>query len=129
MSEKRRRDQDTAYVDLRQPDAILREVDYIVALAAQMQTRVVRLNQLAFFSTHTGDAWVLDPTDGLALRLADAGGRMSVRIFETDTSFSIGWTAAYHLDGHAFVVRDGSGQRVIYGYPVEELPQAQRRPE
>jgi hypothetical protein len=114
-------------ISLKQPNVVLREVDYIVARAAQFDSRVVTLGQLVFFSTATGDAWMLDPEDGLALKLAEAGNRNPAKIVETANRFAIEWTASYHLDGEAFVVMYGSGQRVILGYPVQELAVAQRR--
>jgi hypothetical protein len=34
------------------------------------QASVVRLDQIVFFSTESGDAWMLDPEDGWAVCLA-----------------------------------------------------------
>jgi hypothetical protein len=112
-------------VSLKQPNVVLREVDYIVARAAQFDSRVVTLGELVFFSTASGDAWMLDPEDGLALK--QAGNRNPAKIVETASRFAIEWTASYRLDGDAFVTMDGSGKRVILGYPVEEVALAQHR--
>ncbi len=114
-------------VGLNQPNVVLREVDYIVARAAQFDSRVVTLGQLVFFSTASGDAWMLDPEEGLALKLAEAGNRNPAKIVETASRFVIEWTASYRLDGDAFVTMDGSDPRVILGYPVEEVALAQHR--
>ena len=65
-------------VSLAQPNVVLREVDYIVERAARCDPRFVTLGQLLFFSTDTGDAWMLDPEDHLALCLAKAGSRVAV---------------------------------------------------
>lgn len=46
------------------------EASYVVGGAEQGEGRIVTLGPLLFFSTETGDAWVLDPADHLALRLA-----------------------------------------------------------
>jgi len=124
---KKRRNVRHSRVSLKQPNVVLREVDYIVARAAQFDSRVVTLGQLVFFSTAAGDAWMLDPEDGLALKLADAGDRNPVKIVETANRFTIEWTASYRLDGDAFVMMDGAGQRAIFGYPVREVALAQRR--
>ena len=114
-------------VSLKQPNVVLREVDYIVARAAQFDSRVVTLGQLIFFSTASGDAWILDPEDGLALKLAELGNRNPARIVETANRFTIEWTASYRLDGDVFVTMAASGQRAIFGYPVHEVALAQRR--
>jgi hypothetical protein len=43
------------------------------------------------FSTETGDAWLLDPADRLAARLARDEMTEPIRIEETDTTFAIGY--------------------------------------
>lgn len=99
------------------------EVRYIQRRAAQHDGRIVTLGQLLLFSTETGDAWLLDPSDQLATPLARDGEVLSVHIEETDTSFAIGWTGAYQIDGAAFVYRDkDSGNvRTILGYPTQRI--------
>jgi hypothetical protein len=49
------------------------EVRYILRRAAEHDGRVVTIGQLILFSTETGDAWLLDPSDQLAARLARDG--------------------------------------------------------
>ena len=46
------------------------EVRYIQRRAAEHDERIVTVGQLVFFSTETGDAWLLDTLDHLAARLA-----------------------------------------------------------
>ena len=46
------------------------EVRYIQRRAADHTGRVISIGQLILFSTKTGDAWLLDPSDQLAARLA-----------------------------------------------------------
>ncbi len=58
--------------------------------AAQRQSRILTIGQLVLFSTETGDAWLLDPSDQLAAPLARDGDPLSVEIEETDTSSSLG---------------------------------------
>jgi hypothetical protein len=49
------------------------EVRYIQRHAAHQHGRIVTVGQLILFSTETGDAWLLDPADRLAARLARDG--------------------------------------------------------
>ena len=114
-------------VDPAQPKLMLREVDYIVGRAAESDARVVTLAQLVFFSTETGDAWLLDPEDHLALPLARAGSRLPVQLVETATRLAIEWPASSSFDGDAFIVTDGSGVRAILGYPIADLRTAEQR--
>ena len=83
---------------------------------------MVSLGPLVFFSTETGDAWVLDPADSLALCLARDGERQSFTITETATQFAIDWQANYQIEGNQFMVLEKSGQtRTIIGYPLREI--------
>jgi len=105
--------------------SITDEVNYIINLALNSNARVVTLGQLIFFSTGTGDAWMLDPEDGLALCLARDGEKQRLRITETPTDFSIEWNANYGIDGDAFIVLERSGRiRTIFGYPTTEILRA-----
>ena len=82
------------------------EVRYIQRRAAAGDSRIVTFAQLVLFSTQTGDAWLLDPADRLALRLAQDGESEPVHIEETDTTFAIAWKGRYRIDRPAFVYSD-----------------------
>ena len=99
--------------DLRLADA----VRYIQKCAARHEGRIVTLGQLIFFSTETGDAWLLDSEDGLAVPLARDGDPEPIHIEETDASFSIEWRGNYRIEGAAFVFVDRKtrGTRAILG--------------
>jgi hypothetical protein len=97
-----------------------READYIIKRAQLCENRVVLINGLIFFSTQTGDAWILDPEDHLALCLARDGERRAFSILETPMKFQVAWEAQYEIDGDAFilVMKDGS-IRTIFGLSGE----------
>jgi hypothetical protein len=101
------------------------EVRYIQNRAADRHARIVTLGPLVLFSTETGDAWLLDPADHLALRLARDGDPLPAHIEETGTTFAIGWTGQYRIEGPAFVCLDQQNRRVatILGYPTQKLTQ------
>ena len=61
--------------------------------AADYDSRIVTIGQLILFSTKTGDAWLLDPADQSAARLAREGESEPIHIEETDTTF------AHRLEG------------------------------
>ncbi len=104
------------------------EVRYIQRSAAARDGRVVRLGQLVLFSTETGDAWVLDPGDHLAARVARDGAPEPIDIEETSTAFAIAWPGDYRVDGPAFVYIDRRTGRVstILGYPTHMLNPADK---
>ena len=99
------------------------EIRYIQRRAAARDGRVVTADQLLLFSTETGDAWLLDPADRLAARLARNGDPESIAFEETDTSFNIAWPGNYRIDGPAFTYTDRQTRRAstILGYPTNLL--------
>jgi hypothetical protein len=108
--------------------SITGEANYIIGRARNNDARVVTLGPLILFSTVTGDAWMLDPEDGLALCLARGGEAQPFAITETTTNFSIEWEANYQIDGDVFIVTEWSGQtRAVLGYPTREILRATHR--
>jgi hypothetical protein len=101
------------------------EIDYIQCRAAEHDGRLVTVGPLVLFSTETGDAWLLDPADHLAARLARDGDPEELYFEETDTRFAIGWKGNYQILADAFVFTDRHTARVttILGYPTRRLTQ------
>ena len=99
------------------------EVRYIQRRAANHDGRVITIGQLVLFSTDIGDAWLLDPADQLAARLARDGDPEPVHIEENDTTFAIGWNGRYRIEGDTFIYVDSDTGRVstILGYPIDQL--------
>jgi hypothetical protein len=112
----------------REQISITGESNYILNRAQNYESRIVSLGSLIFFSTETGDAWMLDYKDGLALCLAKVGEKQPFRIVETPEKFAIEWNVTYQIEGDKFVVIQKSGQvRTILGYPTEEILKAIQR--
>jgi hypothetical protein len=99
------------------------EIRYIQRRAAEHDGRFVTVGPLALFSTDTGDAWLLDAEDHLAVRLARDGDPEDIHFEETATSFAIGWKGRYRIDGDAFVYSDKDSGRVVtvLGYPTRRI--------
>lgn len=102
------------------------EIRYIQRRAAEHDGRFVTVGPLALFSTDTGDAWLLDSQDHLAVRLARDGDPEDVHFEEAATRFAIGWKGEYRIDGNAFVYLDRHSGRVvtILGYPVRRIAES-----
>lgn len=102
------------------------EIRYIQDKAADHDGRIVAVHQLILFSTDTGDAWLLDVTDHLAVRLARDGQPESIYLEETDASFAIEWQGEYRIEGSAFtyVDRDTRSITTILGYPTQKISRA-----
>ena len=104
---------------------LAQQIKYIQRRAAEYDARFVTVGALVFFSTETGDAWMLDPSDQLAARLAREGDPEPIAFQETDTNFAIGWKGNYHIEGRAFVYADREAGRIItiLGYPTANIAQ------
>ncbi len=91
--------------------------------ARATRARVVRLGQIVFFSTATGDAWMLDPQEGTAACLARDGDSLPIPIRESAAELAIEWHADYYIEGRVFTVveRDSGLARTILGYPTVEI--------
>jgi len=74
------------------------EIRSIQRRAAARDGRVVTADQLVLFSTETGDAWLLDPSDRLAARLARDGDPESPSKKPTPASKSPGPAAIASTD-------------------------------
>jgi len=102
--------------------SVNKEADYIIKKAQSYDSRVVGLGSLVFFSTRTGDAWILDTVDRFALCLARDGERQNFSILETPTNFQIAWEAQYLINGETFTVTTKDGRvRTVLGYPTSEI--------
>ena len=99
------------------------EIRYIQRRAAEHDGRWVTVGPLVLFSTDTGDAWLLDPADQLAARLARDGDPEDLYFEDTETRFAIEWKGNFRVVGDAFLYTDRDTGRVlsILGYPIERL--------
>jgi hypothetical protein len=98
------------------------EASWIQSKALYHQTCVVRLGQIIFFSSATGDAWMLDPEAGCAICLAQDSKTRPIPIQETATKLAIEWNADYKIEDEAFTAVERTGAtRTIIGYPTAEI--------
>ena len=68
---------------------LAKEIKYIQHQAAKHDGRFVTIGPLVFFSTETGDAWMLDPSCQLAARLARDGDPEPIETVQTMGSISV----------------------------------------
>lgn len=125
---KRRRRRTQARQLGREDFSVVGEADYIVARAVAGEARVVSLPPLVFVSTGTGDAWLLDADDSLALCLALEGTRLPVTITETPERFAIEWTGTFRIEGDMMIFSDNLGRpRTIIEDPTRQIAAALER--
>ena len=96
---------------------------YIQQRAAEQDSRVVTLPPWPLFSTQTGDDWLLEPGDHLAVPLARQRDPLPVYIEETDKIFTIAWLGTYRIEGQAFLYSEQNSGRIrtTLGYPIRHI--------
>ena len=125
---KRRKDRPQTREMRWQEVSITGEAEYIVARAMAEDARIVSLPLLVFFSTVTGDAWMLDTDDSVAVQLAAAKTPLPFTIIETPERFAIEWPGSFRIDRDAIIFTDKAGRvRTITGYPSQQIVAALSR--
>jgi hypothetical protein len=99
------------------------ELAYILVKAAEHTGCVVGLGKIILFSTESADAWLLDPADRLAARVACDGHPEPIHTAETEKTYAIEWKGSYRIEGDAFTYFDNESGRVttLYGYPTTQI--------
>lgn len=114
--------------------SLIKECAYIVdaALAGKGKLiitgpEILKKQPLILFSTDDGDAWLLEPNEGLAICLAWHGERQEPSIHDRGQQLEIEWEGEFSIDGDGFALNfevPPIGNRVIFGYPISELRDA-----
>lgn len=114
------------------PD-LLKECRYITGAALAGKGKVVVTGPeildrpLILFSTHDGDAWMLEPNELYAMCLCWRGEALEAHVRISANQVEIGWDGEFEIVGQAFKVSMDNatvGTRAIHGYPVQEIREA-----
>jgi len=79
------------------------------------------IGNFIFFSTLSGEAWMLDHRKNYALRLAENYTVLSYRIIESSERFQIEWKERFRLEDDLFIAIYRGEETVFRDYPVEAL--------
>lgn len=74
-----------------------------------------------FFSTPSGEGWLLDHRKNYALRLADNHKILAYGINETKHRFQVEWKERFRIDGEKFITSSKGGDTVFHDYPVDAI--------
>lgn len=101
---------------------IIWRVNYIINSASNREDKVVSDLGLVLFSTKTGDAWIIDPTNGLSLCLMKNGEKQDFNISESDSDINIEWNSKYTIVDDEFIIYSQTGQfNTILDYPINKI--------
>ncbi|MFH0997932.1 MAG: hypothetical protein V1844_20890 [Pseudomonadota bacterium] len=108
--------------------SLSQEINTIIQLSHQREARLLTLGRLIFFSTETGDAWILDPDEARARCLSLDGEKQPIAIHEATAGLGFDWDSEYQIKGSLFTVLEYSGPvRTILGYPTRKIEEAIRQ--
>ncbi len=121
-SRKRKKKAITTKVTKKKELNINDEINYIIKRAKNFETKIVSIKELILFCTETGDAWLLDTDDNLALNLAREGYKQEFSLIDMPNQFGVDWKYNYVIENEKFIVFDKAGvSRIIIGYPTEQI--------
>ncbi len=101
---------------------IRKEIEYIISKANEGKQIIVLIPPLVFFSTDSGDAWMLDVDDSLALRLLNNFENCQYTVLESNSKYSIEWKGSFEIDINIFRYFSKEGKVIdFYEYPCREI--------
>lgn len=117
------RDQSTTIVSIGEKrftyQGIVQELRHIRKCANDGDMHTITYGPLFFFSTDTGDAWLLDTEDHLAACVMRDYELVDITI---TPDLAIAWPGSYRIGDHQFHYDDANGKTTIYwGYPTAAL--------
>lgn len=89
--------------------------------AIQGEATLNCLGNFIFFSTETGEAWMLDYRKDCALRLAEKNEMTSYTILESKDRFQIEWKERFRIEGALFIASRQGKETVFANYPIDAL--------
>ena len=103
--------------------------DNIITMAAQSTANAALqseatlncLGNFIFFSTESGEGWMLDYRKNCALRLAEKGSISPYTILETKKRFQVEWKERFRIEGDSFIVSLQGKETVFHEYPIDAL--------
>ena len=110
-----------SFKELKEEMNMTKRAKTIISHAEKGDQSIDFIGNFIFLSTISGEAWMLDHRENLALRLADRYKPLQYRIIETDDRFHVEWTERFQIIDDVFWAVSNSKQSFFTDYPVQEL--------
>ena len=113
-----------------QPQLSLRsEVEKLQKAAVERRNSLYTLGVFVFFTTDTGDGWLLEVSEMDALQVARDGQILEVEIEENAETIEVNWSHKFSMKNNIFQVRDyKSKESASYpDYPGNRLAKAVKK--
>ncbi len=93
----------------------------IIQSAIDRDPKIDCIGNFIFFSTRSGEAWMLDHRDNRALRLAEDFKALPYKIFETKERFSVEWKERFQIQDGVFIASREGNESVFRDYPTKTI--------
>ncbi len=98
-----------------------RKAEQIIQNAVDQEPKIDCIGNFIFFSTETGEAWMLDHRDNRALRLAENSQPLPYKIIETKERFSVEWKERFQIQDELFLTTRKEHKSVFENYPTKTI--------
>ncbi len=98
-----------------------KKAEQIIQSVIDRDPQIDCIGNFIFFSTQSGEAWMLDHRDNRALRLAEDFKALPYKIIETRDRFSIEWTERFRIQDGAFIASQKDTQITFNDYPTKTI--------
>jgi hypothetical protein len=89
--------------------------------ALQNKATLNCLGNFIFFSTESGEGWMLDHRKNCALKLAANGTIENYTILENKERFQVEWKERFRIEGEKFIASLKGVETVFHDYPVDAI--------
>ncbi len=98
-----------------------KKADLIIEAAVKKEPKIDVIGNFIFFSTQSGDAWMLDHRDNRALQLVDTCKVLNYKILESKDRFAVEWKDRFQIQDDLFITTNKDKERVIRDYPTKTI--------
>ncbi len=97
------------------------KANLIIEAALQKEPKIDVIGNFIFFSTLSGDAWMLDHRGNRALQLVDTGKTLGYKILESKDRFAVEWKERFQIKDDLFIAKRKEDERIIENYPTKTI--------
>jgi len=97
------------------------KAESVAKSAAAGEATIDCIGNFIFFSTDSGQAWMLDHRNNYALRLADNRKILNYRINESKEKFQVEWKERFIIKNNQFYIQGKDKYELINGCPVDAI--------
>lgn len=100
---------------------VSKKISEYIELGKNGYPKLERWGNFIFLSTSSGEAWLLQIKEHLALRLVDRSEALPINIVENRHEFGVEWTDQFIINGTVFMATRDGVVSSFYDYPIAQI--------